>query len=889
MKRYFCRCLLLMAAIGSQWHGQAAALAEKDPMWLLPLPGVDADPNIPTLQQVAGHAWAQAITSHAGIERYLQALAEAAPDRAKLVRYGSTYEGRGLYYLVITSAPNLKRLDEIRKNNLLLSDPRKIGPEQTATILQSSPALVWLAYSTHGNECSPADSALLAAYHLLADRSALTQKWLERLVVIIDPLQNPDGRERFLHDYRVSHGAFDEAEPLGSEHTESWPGGRTNHYYFDMNRDWFLQSQRETQGKAKAYLQWQPQVYVDAHEMGCNQTYFFAPPADPINSFLVAKQIEWLFRIGCHQAQRFDEYGFRYTTREMFDAFFPGYGSQWPALRGGLGILWEQAGVRGLVIDRDDETKLHYHDSVRHHYVSALAVVQVCAQNRELLLKDFHEIQQRSIQLGTDGSVRHYFLLPGDRPQRTARLARLLLRNGIEVFRVGAPISVSARSIRDGEAKDRVVPAGSYHVPVAQPGGRLLRTLLDGDVKMDEPFVQRQLRRQEQRLPDEIYDVTSWSVPLAFGVTCLASDQSLKVPGQPLAEQPSASELPEQPPQVAYLVPGTDGAMQALCGWLQAGLRVHVADRAMKLGGKALAPGALVLFTHQNPQTLPQLVRKAAEQFNLTVIATDTAFVDEGAHLGGPYVHWVRPPEILMPVDRPMSYSVGHTWHLFDQRLHYPTTRVRARDLGRVDLNDFNVLVLPNGGYSAKDGFDENLARKLRQWVSQGGTLLLVRGATQWALEDKIRLLLTSQLKRPVPAVETSGTKQQPESDKKPTMLSPDSAPGVFLRADVFTEHWVTFGSGNAMDVFYTGNLILKPLLENAGRNLVTFGKPDSLLTSGFCWPKTLELIAQTPYVTYQSMGRGHIVAFTDDPNYRAMYPALQRLFINTVLFGPGH
>jgi hypothetical protein len=247
-------------------------------------------------------------------------------------------------------------------------------------------------------------------------------------------------------------------------------------------------------------------------------------------------------------------------------------------------------------------------------------------------------------------------------------------------------------------------------------------------------------------------------------------------------------------------------------------------------------------------------------------------------------------PERALPHDTPFLYCPApDDWHLFDQRLGYPTTRVAARDLGRVDLNDFNVLVLPHGTYSDKSGFDESLARRIRTWVNQGGTLVLVRGAAQWALGEKIGLLPTTRLQKPIEAIETSGTKQQPESEEKPTMVGPDAAPGVFLKASVFTEHWGTYGCGDNMDVFYSGSLILKPLLPTAGRNLVTFAAQDDLLTSGFCWPNTLELLAETPYVVYQSLDKGHVIAFTDDPSYRAMYPAVQRLFINAVLFGPGH
>jgi len=877
-------------ALQAGLDAQPATKPIKGSSALLPLQGIDADPDVPTLKQVLGFAWGQEIPSHAEIERYLHALAEAAPDRTKLVRYGSSYERRSLNYLAISSPVNRKRLEEIGQINLLLSDPRKTSDQQAAALAEDSPATVWLAHAVHGNECSPADAALLTAYHLLADRRPQTRRWLEQLVVIIDPLQNPDGRERFVHNFRKHRGEFVESHPLGSEHAEPWPSGRGNHYWFDMNRDWFLQSQRETQAKVKAFLDWQPQVYVDAHEMGRNATYFFMPPRNPINPFILARQRQWMFRIGRHQARRFDDHGFRYTTREMFDAFYPGYGSKWPTLQGGIGMLWEQAGVRGLVIDRDDETKLHYSDSVRHHYVSTLATIEVAAESRKSLLRDFYETQRRSMQLGTDGPIRHYFLLEGDDPSRAARLARVLARNRIDVHRVSRPLSLSVRDVRDEQAEDRVIPAGSYHIPLAQPGGRLARVLLDLDVKMDEPFVRRQLRRNELFMPDEIYDVTAWSLPLAFGVTCLASEQSVDVPRRPNELPSRPLDFPAKPPKVAYLVPGTDGALEAMCQWLQSGVRVHVLDRMMKLDGRTYEPGTLVLFARENADALHETVREAAARFGVAVYAADTGFVDEGAHLGGPHVKWVRPPKIVMPVDRPTSYRVGHTWHLFDQRLHYPTTRVAARNLSRVDLDDYNVLVLPDGDYSDKYGFDATLAGRVRQWVSEGGTLLLVRGAVRWAMGEAIGLLPTTRLKKPVEIAKTPGTEQQPKSEnEKPSMVSPDAAPGVFLRASVFTEHWLAYGFGEKTDVFYTGNLILQPLLPTLGRNVVTFADQDKLLTSGFCWPKTLELLAETPYVAYQSQGGGHIIAFTDDPNYRAMYPAVQRLFLNAVLFGPGH
>ena len=506
-----------------------AAEDRGSPRWLLPAPELQPDPKTPTLKQIVGHDWGADITSFDQAERYLQALAKAAPDRLRLVPYGQSYEGRTLYYLTISSPENLRREKEIRIHNLLLADPRRTPPETARELIAKAPVLVWLAHNIHGNETSSTEAALLTAYHLAADQRPATKKMLEEIVVFIDPTQNPDGRQRFLNDYRENRGVFAESNPWASEHTEGWPGGRFNHYWFDINRDLFLQSQRETQDRVAAYLRWQPQIFVDAHEMGRNNTYFFVPPGNPINPFLLLRQNEWLFNLGRHQAKYFDEYGFPYTTREIFDGFYPGYGSEWPLMQGGIGILWEQAGVRGMVVDRDDETKLHYHDAVRHHYISALATIELAAQHREQLLKDFYSARERGLQLGHDGPIRHYFLLAHRRPHHAARLAQLLRNNGVDVYRVAAPLTASCTDISGNAKRKRTIPPGSYHVPVAQPAGRLVRTLLDRHVDMGDEFVKLQLRRNEQRLPDEIYDVTAWSLPLAFDVECLAVEEAADV------------------------------------------------------------------------------------------------------------------------------------------------------------------------------------------------------------------------------------------------------------------------------------------------------------------------------------------------------------------------
>jgi hypothetical protein len=332
------------------------------------------------------------------------------------------------------------------------------------------------------------------------------------------------------------------------------------------------------------------------------------------------------------------------------------------------------------------------------------------------------------------------------------------------------------------------------------------------------------------------------------------------------------------PAKVAYLVNGQDDtAALALCDWLREGLRVHVAAQPLKLDGTTFPRGSLVVKVRDNPETLPAAMHRAAKEHGLRIHGTSTAFVEEGAGLGGPNVRWVKPPRVLMLVDRPASYGVGHTWYLFDQVWRYPVTRVAGRLLGAVDLRKYDVLILPDGGYGADtDAPSETTVTRIREWVKSGGTLIAVKGAAAWAAGEKVKLLAGKPAK-------ADGEKPGPAKEPTPR------APGVFLRAAVYDDHWVTFGMKETTAVHYSGNLILMPLKRGEGRNLVTFAEGERLLASGFCWPETLKALGGKPYLVHQPLGSGHVIGFADDPNFRAMYPEAQRLFLNAVLLGPGH
>ena len=314
-------------------------------------PDTNYDPAIPTIEEVLGYRPGDRITWHRDVIRYFQALAEASPDRVELREYARSWQGRELIYVVISNAQNSGDLIEAKANMQALADPRITSESVVQRIIEEQPAVTWLSYGVHGNEISSTDAAMLTAYHLLASRSdERIDSIMENTIVVIDPMQNPDGRDRFIHNYVTAEGLVPDSDRLSAEHDEPWPGGRTNHYLFDMNRDWFIQTQPETQGRTKAMLEWYPVAYVDAHEMGSDGTYFFAPEAIPYNPHLAEAQRSSLQLFGRNNARYFDQFGFDYFTREVYDAFYPGYGASWPSYFGSIAMTYEQASARGLVV-----------------------------------------------------------------------------------------------------------------------------------------------------------------------------------------------------------------------------------------------------------------------------------------------------------------------------------------------------------------------------------------------------------------------------------------------------------------------------------------------------------------------------------------------------------
>ncbi len=873
--------------------GSSVATAQVDfEYW----PNPNYDPSIPTIEEVLGYKPGDKITWHRDAIAYFEALQAAAPDRMTITEYAQTWQERELIYAVISSPDNIANLDSAKQGMAQLADPRITDADAADAIIADQPAVTWLSYGVHGNEISSTDAAMLTAYHLLASRGdSRVADILNDTIVVIDPMQNPDGRDRFIHQFTTAMGLVPDSDRLSAEHDEPWPGGRTNHYLFDMNRDWFIQTQPETQGRTAAMLEFLPVAYVDAHEMGSDGTYFFAPEAIPYNPHLAADQRASLQLFGRNNARYFDDVGIDYFTREVYDAFYPGYGASWPSYFGSIAMTYEQASTRGLVFRQYDGVEVHYRYTVRNHFLTSLATAETVQVNREKFLTDFYNYQVSAIEEGEDEDVRA-FIIPAQADQDGAdKLAGLLGRQRVEVDRATSPFNACGESYE----------AGSYVIRLDQPAKRFIRTLLDINVPLEDDFLVEQERRRSENLPDEIYDVTGWSLPLMMNIdshSCNRAPSGDFVRHGTDLIQPGSVAGGEA--SVAYIVPwGEASAVRFLSGALRAGLAVKSNDKAFTNIGNDYPAGSLIIDVADNPADLYATVSELAEETGADVIAVNDSWVTEGPSFGSANVVRFNAPKVAMAWDEPTnSYSAGNTRFVIERQFGYPVTPIRVDRLRSADLRRYQVLILPlmnGGGYESALG--QSGIDNISDWVRRGGVLISLGNATNFLADPDVDLI-SIRRERAVDQVEA------PEDDDGSTVEgqylteedqyrdqtvalddSPDPVAGVLVRADVHPEHWLSAGVAPVLNVLVRGSDIYTPIRINNGVNVARFQGPDDLLASGYIWDENRRQLAYKPFVVQESRGAGEVIAFTQDPTVRAYLDGLNVIMMNAIFRGSAH
>ncbi len=859
-------------------------------------PGVTYDESIPTHQTVLGYAAGERITNHQQMVRYFHALGQTAPEQVKIFNYGQSWEGRELIYVVIGSKQHIAQLEQLSEQIQQLADPKRTSAEQAKQLIQALPASVWLGYAVHGNEISGTDAAMMTAYHLLASQhTAMTQNILEKTLVFIDPLQNPDGRERFTSRYYATVGMEPSADRYSAEHTEPWPNGRSNHYLFDMNRDWLAMTQPETQGRIRVLNQFLPQVVIDLHEMGGDSSYYFAPAAEPVNPLITQNQIDNMGLIGQNHARHFDAMGYDYFTREIFDAFYPGYGDSWPAFYGAAASTYEVGSARGELFKKKNGKLYTYLESVQKHFVASLSTLEGSAMHREKILQDFYQYQVSAIESGQSSKQRYYVIPPQADRAGAHKLAVLLSKHGAEVQRNEAAFKACGQNIA----------AGAYVIDTAQPRGRLINTVLQPQVDMNPDFIALQEQRRSRNLKDQIYDLTAWSLPLMFNLDVLAC-QTLKTSSLQAfdADQDLAPSINNPQPQVAYLVPWGDmAAGRFLSHALRAGIQIKSSDLPFTLSDQSSYPaGTLIIEVKNNDQDLAKQIKTIAEKTGARVDGVDSSWVIKGPNFGSMNVVEMPAPRVAMAWDEPTSsLSAGNSRFVIERQLDYPVTAIRSKHLNHINLSGYDVLILPSGSYAgtlSKKG-QQNIA----SWVKDGGVLITFSQATAFAAHKDVQWLAVKterafsangkNNKATKPSNTAAGQLLESEAALKAMITdeqqAPDSISGVLARVAVDQDHWLTAGVKPEVFGMVTGNKIYTPIKLSKGKNVAWFKGPDDLLASGYLWEESRKQLAFKPFLIHQPMGKGMVIAYTQEPTLRAFLDGLQVMLSNSIFRAAAH
>ncbi|MEM9292503.1 MAG: M14 family zinc carboxypeptidase [Acidobacteriota bacterium] len=866
------------------WSRSGARLAPLDPVARGELPQFSLAPldaTVPTPAAWLGYALGERFTQYPAALDYLEELASSSP-RMTLWQYGQTYEQRVLRLAAISSPANLDRLEELRRRHLRLASGDTTADEREE-LSRDLPVFVWLAYGVHGNESSAMEAALATAYALTASSSEEVEKMLERVVVLLDPLANPDGRERYISGFLQRRGRIADPHRDSYEHEEPWPGGRFNHYLFDLNRDWPWMTQIESQHRVAAYRRWEPHVYVDVHEMEVDSTYYFPPAADPVLETIDRRVLDWLEVFGQANARTFDAQGWFYFDGERFDLFYPGYGDTYPSLRHSIGMTYEMAGhgFAGQIVERRDGTLLTLADRIVRHFTTSLATVATAAENRGGLVRDFGDARAEARKApGT------YFLWSGEGEGNA--LAQLLDDHGIEISRLAQPVrAVPARRVVDGDLAQRNFDAGTWALDTSQALGALAQTLMEREIALPEAFVQRQRQRLERHQEEEFADITSWSLPLAYGVEVFRSEPGTELPQGSLAAAQEAGE-----PQgglvgrgsLAYLVRPQGLAGWRLTSWLQReSLRYSVATGAFENAGGSFPAGTLLVPGSSNGADLEASLNAAGERFGVEIVRVTSGLTASGISLGSLDMVTVQPPRIALVADDPTTPTAhGALWHLLDQQLEVPHHRIHRHTLDNDSaLTGFDVLILPDGDWTSAS-LPESLPDTLRRWMERGGTLIAIGEAGEWLFEEKLSPFAPWTSER---AGSGSASGNALTAAANSWRQSDFYTPGAAFATELSPQHPLTAGAIYSPSTLVLGSRVLLPVGDPT-QDIARIAL-ETPLRSGFAWPEAQERLTGSLVLGLEHHGDGQALIFAHDPSFRGFWRSSLPLLLNGVLHGP--
>jgi hypothetical protein len=803
-------------------------------------------------------------TPHWKIVSYFQYVASASAANVKLEQYGQTNEGRPLLLSFISSADNMSKLEQIRMNNMRLAN---LAADKAAPVEDAAPAIVWLSYNVHGNETSSSEAAMLTIYSLLDPSNAKSKEWLKNTVVIIDPCINPDGRDRYVNWYNSVVGKNMNPSLSAREHREPWPGGRTNHYNFDLNRDWAWQTQVESQQRLKVYNQWMPYVHVDFHEQGVNNDYYFAPAAQPYHDIITQWQRDFQVTLGKNHAKYFDANGWLYYTKEVYDLFYPSYGDTYPTYNGAIGMTYEQAGggAGGLGILTDEGDTLTLYDRVIHHYTTGISTIETASMNAGRLVKEFRKFFNDAVSTGF-GEYKTFLLKYSDADrERMNALTELLDKNRIqyEVATGSSRGTFNGFNYNSGKDEGFTIEGGDLLIQSQQSRSAMIKVLFEPNSRL---------------VDSATYDITAWSLPYVYGLKAYGSKTKIQFSTGAKAA-PVVNSLTDA---YGYVIrwQGVQSA-KALGQLFQKGVKVRFSETPFEVNGQQFDRGSLIVVKNGNEKfgkTLSAIVNDVCNANNVKANTITTGFVDKGFDFGSSKVHPLKPSRVaLLTGEGVGSNSAGEIWHFFEQVLDYPVTLVNANDFARIKWDDFDVIIMPSGNYRFLN--EKGSTDQLKDWINKGGRLVALEGGvaqlakTDWGIKAK-KADDTVDKKDAYAALQTF-------EDRERENLS-SSIPGSIYKVDLDNTHPLAFGYPNYYYSLKQDDAMYE-FIKEGGWNVGVIKKDNQV--SGFVGTKLKEKLKDGLVFGVQDMGQGAVVYLADDVLFRSFWENGKLMLCNAVFF----
>ncbi|HET6347516.1 MAG TPA: M14 metallopeptidase family protein [Candidatus Krumholzibacteria bacterium] len=848
----------------------------------------------------------------------------------ELHTYGETYEGRRLVYLIIASDANAGRLDEIKANCQKLADPRTLGGADPKKIIDTTPVVAWMAYGIHGDELSSCDAAMQLAYQLVAGTDDATKQILDNCVVSIDPSENPDGRTRWLAQLASWNSVIPSHDVQSISHTGMWPYGRTNHYLFDLNRDWFAQVHPETRGKTRAMMEWMPHYVLDCHEMGPYDQYLMSPPREPFNPYLTSYIHKWWDRVAKAHADAFDKFGWSYYTREWNEEMYPGYGSSYGCYLGAVGMLFEQAGVDGSQVKRPDGTIMTFRETVHHQFIASMANIAAIAANRKELLNDYFAQKQANLR----SKPQTFVLIRGSNQTRLDRLVEKLEAQHIEVERTTREATLSKTRAWDGTNSASVkVPAGSAIVRTNQPLRQLVEAILAFDIRLPTAFLKTEKREILARDDSRLYDTTGWSMPLAYGIPAYQVDGVPGVATEKYVIGERRGSLTNENAKVGFVFDGVDDrAFELLARLFEHHVNVWCARKPFRAAGRDYARGSYLIRRAGNETLDVAMLRSLAENAGVDLVGVDEG-LNKGiyADLGGNDFILLKAPRIaLVAGSRINGYDFGAIWHLLDSRMRVRVSTLDVVNVAADDLSKYNVIVLPDndGGAAGYKGLlGDAGVENLRSFAKAGGTLIGEGGGAAFLADSSVaissarpREQVLKDLDRYTRATQQAAIAFAPEVDslsvwegkapagkkrsgtgekntEKPESPSLDALKrddetarklyphGAIVAVDLNQEDWLAFGCGKVVPALLNNPLALVTDNVDVPARLAP---ADHLRLSGLMWEEARARWGETVYAMRDACGDGQAIVFDALPDFRGYYHGAERLLLNALFLGPG-